>query len=69
MTDAKDDRLLGVHMVGPSVTDMIAEAVVAIETGLTAEDLSMCIHPHPTLSEVIMEAAEDVHDLCVHSAK
>jgi dihydrolipoamide dehydrogenase len=69
VTDAKDDRLLGVHMVGPSVTDMIAEAVVAIETGLTAEDLSMCIHPHPTLSEVVMEAAEDVHGLCVHAAK
>jgi len=69
VTDAKDDRLLGVHMVGPNVTDMISEAVLAIETGLTAEDLSLVIHPHPTLSEVIMEAAEDVHGLCVHAAK
>lgn len=69
VTDAKDDRLLGVHMVGPSVTDMISEAVVAIETGLTAEDLALCIHPHPTLAEVVMEAAEDVHGLCVHAAK
>ena len=37
--------------------------------GLTAEDLALCIHPHPTLAEVVMEAAEDVHGLCVHSAK
>ena len=56
-------------MVGPNVTDMIAESAVAIEAGLTAEDIALTIHPHPTLSEVLMEACEDVHGLCIHSAK
>ncbi|MBC8327304.1 MAG: dihydrolipoyl dehydrogenase, partial [Planctomycetes bacterium] len=55
--------------VGPNVTDMIAEGSLAIEGGLPAEDLALAIHPHPTLSEVIMEAAEDVHGLAVHAAK
>ncbi|MBC8406609.1 MAG: dihydrolipoyl dehydrogenase, partial [Planctomycetes bacterium] len=69
VTDAKDDRILGVHMAGPNVTDMIAESALAIEAGLSAEDIALTIHPHPTLSEVFMEAAEDVHGLCVHAAK
>jgi dihydrolipoamide dehydrogenase len=69
VTDASDDRLLGVHMVGPNVTDMIAESALAIEAGLSAEDIALTIHPHPTLSEVFMEAAEDVHGLCVHAVK
>ncbi|MBL7008370.1 MAG: dihydrolipoyl dehydrogenase [Planctomycetes bacterium] len=69
IVDAKDDTILGVHMVGPNVTDMITEGSLAIEGGLTAEDLALTIHPHPTLSEVIMEAAEDVHGLAVHAAK
>ncbi len=69
VTDASDDRILGVHMAGPNVTDMIAESAVAIEAGLSAEDIALTIHPHPTLSEVFMEAAEDVHGLCVHAAK
>lgn len=51
-------RLLGVGIVGPGAGELIAEAVVAIEMGATAEDLAACIHPHPTLSETIMESAE-----------
>jgi dihydrolipoamide dehydrogenase len=69
VTRASDDTLLGVHMVGPNVTDMISEAAIAIEAGLTSEDITLTIHPHPTLSEVFMEACEDVHNLCIHSAK
>lgn len=69
VTRAEDDVLIGVHMVGPSVTDMISEAALAIESGLTAEDIALTIHPHPTLSEVFMEACEDVHNLCIHAAK
>ena len=69
VTRASDDTLLGVHMVGPNVTDMISEASLAIEAGLTAEDITLTIHPHPTLSEVFMEACEDVHNLCIHSAQ
>ena len=66
--DASDDSLLGVHMVGPNVTDLIAEAALAMESGLTAEDIALTVHPHPTLNEVFMEACEDVHGLCIHSA-
>jgi dihydrolipoamide dehydrogenase len=69
VTRAEDDVIIGVHMVGPSVTDMISEAALAIESGLTAEDVSLTIHPHPTLSEVFMEACEDVHNMCIHAAK
>jgi len=69
VVDAKDDTVLGLHMVGPNVTDMISEGALAIEGGLTAEDLALTIHPHPTLAETIMEAAEDVHGLAVHAAK
>jgi dihydrolipoamide dehydrogenase len=66
ITDAKEDTILGVHMVGPNVTDLISEGSLAIETGLTAEDITLTIHPHPTLSEVFMEACEDVHSMSPH---
>lgn len=69
IADAADDRVLGVHMVGPNVTDLISEASVAIEAGLTVEDLAMTIHPHPTLSEVFMEACEDVHGASPHAVR
>ena len=67
LADAKDDTVLGVHMVGPSVTDLISEASLAIEGGLTVEDITLTIHPHPTLSEVFMEACEDVHKMSPHA--
>lgn len=57
LADAKTDRLLGVHIVGPRASDMIAEAVVAMEFGGSAEDLARSFHAHPTLSEVMREAA------------
>jgi dihydrolipoamide dehydrogenase len=69
IADAKDDTILGVHMVGPNVTDMIAEGSLAIEGGLTVEDITLTIHPHPTLSEVFMEACEDVHGMSPHAMK
>ena len=64
--DAKTDELLGVHMVGPEVTELIAEATLAIEMGATAEDIARTIHAHPTLPEALMEAAEAVHKMAVH---
>jgi dihydrolipoamide dehydrogenase len=67
IADAKDDTVLGVHMVGPSVTDLISEASLAIEGGLSVEDITLTIHPHPTLSEVFMEACEDVHKMSPHA--
>jgi dihydrolipoamide dehydrogenase len=66
VADAKTDELLGVHMVGPEVTELIAEATLAIEMGATAEDIARTIHAHPTLPEALMEAAEAVHKMAVH---
>jgi dihydrolipoamide dehydrogenase len=66
VADAQTDEVLGVHMVGPEVTELIAEATLAIEMGATAEDLARTIHAHPTLPEVLMEAAEAVHGMAVH---
>src|SRR5690606_3833994 len=66
VADKKTDKVLGVHMIGPEVTELIAEATLALELGATAEDLAMTIHAHPTLPEAIMEAAEAVHGMAVH---
>ncbi len=62
-------RMLGAGIVGPRAGELIAEAVVAIEAGLSAEDLALSIHPHPTLSETLMEAAEAVYGRSVHVHK
>jgi dihydrolipoamide dehydrogenase len=66
ISDAETDEVLGVHMVGPEVTELIAEAALAIEMGATVEDLSRTIHAHPTLPESMLEAAEAVHGTAVH---
>lgn len=60
LADKATDRLLGVHIVGPRASDLIGEAVVAMEFGGSAEDLARSFHAHPTLSEVIREAALNV---------
>lgn len=60
LADAKTDRLLGVHILGPRASDMIAEAVVAMEFGGSAEDLARSFHAHPTLAEALREAALNV---------
>jgi len=57
LADAKTDRILGVHIIGPRAGDLIAEAVAAIEFGASSEDLARTCHAHPTLSEAIREAA------------
>lgn len=57
IADAKTDRLLGVHVLGPQASHLIGEAVVAMEFAGSAEDLARTVHAHPTLSEVIKEAA------------
>jgi len=51
-------RILGVGIVGNGCGELISEGVVAIEMGARASDLELCIHPHPTLSETIMESAQ-----------
>ena len=66
ITDAETDIVLGVHMIGPDVSEIIAEAALAIEVGATSEDLALTIHAHPTLPESLMEAAEAVHKQAIH---
>jgi dihydrolipoamide dehydrogenase len=66
IADANTDELLGVHLIGPDVSELIAEAALAIEMGATSEDLALTIHTHPTLPETIMEAAEAVHGKAIH---
>jgi len=66
VTDKKYGEILGVHIVGPHATDLIHEAVVSIKLESTIEELMHTIHAHPTLSEAIMEAAQDVKGESVH---
>ena len=61
------DRILGVHMVGPRVSELIAEAVLAMEFQASAEDLARTCHAHPTLTEVVREAALAVDKRALHS--
>jgi dihydrolipoamide dehydrogenase len=57
LADERSDRILGVHMIGPRVSELVAEAVVAMEFVAAAEDLARICHAHPTLSEALHEAA------------
>ncbi|AEG59928.1 dihydrolipoyl dehydrogenase [Desulforamulus ruminis] len=66
VTHAETDRILGVHIIGPHASDLIAEATLAVQKGLTAKELAGVIHAHPTLAEALMEAAENVHGLSIH---
>ena len=66
VSEGKYDELLGVHIIGPHATDLIAEAVVALEHEATAQSLMRTIHAHPTLSESVMEAAHAAEDKPIH---
>ncbi len=67
LADAKTDRILGVHAIGPRAGDLIAEAAVAMNFGASSEDLARCCHAHPTLSEIMQEAALAVHGRAIHT--
>lgn len=64
--DAKYGEWLGCHMIGAGVTDMIAEAVVARKLETTGHEILKTIHPHPTMSEAVMEAVADAYDEVIH---
>jgi dihydrolipoamide dehydrogenase len=64
--DAKYGELLGAHMIGGNVTEMIAEMVVAKKLEITGHELIKSIHPHPTMSEAVMEAAAAAYDEVIH---
>ena len=66
VADKNTDEILGVHILGPNATDMISEAAIAMRLECTSEELGRAIHPHPTLSEAIMEAALAVSGKAVH---
>ena len=64
--DAKYGELLGAHMIGANVTEMIAEIIVARKLETTAHEIMKSIHPHPTMSEAIMEAAAAAMGEVIH---
>ena len=66
IADAKTDRLLGLHIIGPNASELIAEGAIAFEFGGSAEDLARSSHAHPTLAEVIKEAALSVDKRAIH---
>ena len=66
LADAKTDKVLGVHIVGPLAGDLLAEAVLAMEFGGTAEDIARTCHSHPAMGEAVKEAALAVHGRPIH---
>jgi dihydrolipoamide dehydrogenase len=66
VAEKKYDEVLGVHIVGPKATELIAEAGAAMKLEATSEDLVRTIHAHPTLSEAMHEAAEAVQGHAIH---
>lgn len=69
IADRATSRVLGVGIVGPYAGELVSEAVLAMEMGAVAEDISFSIHPHPTLTETFMEAAEGIHGTSTHMLK
>ena len=66
IVDANTDEVLGAHLVGANVTEMISGIVVARNMGAKASDIIHSVHPHPTMSEAIMEAAEASTGHAIH---
>jgi dihydrolipoamide dehydrogenase len=67
VADKKYDEVLGVHMIGPRSTELVAEATLALRLECTVEELARTIHAHPTMSEAVMEAAHAVHGGAIHA--
>ena len=67
VTDAKNDKILGCQIIGPHATELIAEISVCVQFGITSEKLASVIHAHPTLSEIICEVSEAIHNKAIHS--
>jgi dihydrolipoamide dehydrogenase len=65
--EPETERILGVGIAGAHAGDLISEGVLAVEMGATARDLAETVHPHPTLSETIMEAAESFYGTATHT--
>ncbi len=66
VAEAETGRIIGVHIIGPDASNLIGEATLAVQNGLTLEELGSTVHPHPTLSETLMEAAEAAEGKAIH---
>lgn len=69
LAERDSDRLIGAHMIGPHCSELIAEAVIAMQLGGSAEDLAMTVFAHPSLSESVHEAALAVHERALHAVQ
>jgi len=67
VADKKYDEVLGVHMIGPRATELVAEATLALRLECTVEELIRTIHAHPTMSEAVGEAAHAAHGAAIHA--
>ena len=66
VADTRYDEILGVHMIGPRSTELVAQAVLALRLECTVEELIRTVHAHPTFSEAVGEAAHAVHGAAIH---
>ena len=66
ISEAESDLVLAVHVCGPNASDIIGEAGLALEMAATVDDIALTVHPHPTLTETLLEAAENVHKRSIH---
>ena len=67
VAEADSAEILGVHIIGPSATELISEAVVAMASEATAESIAATIHSHPTLSEAVQEAFNSVYGMAINA--
>jgi dihydrolipoamide dehydrogenase len=67
VAEKKYDEVLGVHMIGPRATELVAEATLALRLECTVEELMRTIHAHPTMSEAVLEAAHAAHGSPIHA--
>lgn len=69
IADAASGKVLGMHILGPHASDLIMEGALAIRNGLTARQIGHTVHPHPTLSETVMESAHGIYGDSIHQVK
>lgn len=69
IAEAASGKVLGMHILGPHASDLIMEGALAIRNGLTARDIAHTVHPHPTLSETVMESAHGIYGDIIHQVK
>ncbi|MHA1730238.1 MAG: dihydrolipoyl dehydrogenase, partial [Promethearchaeota archaeon] len=66
--DKETDKILGATCIGHEAPELISEIALAMNNGLTVHQIGNTIHSHPTISEMVLEAAEDVHGMAIHKA-